>query len=1025
MISFDSSNLLYTKPIEVVGIDKKTFYIKYSTEMQKEFQNRTLGIFGNTKTDERVLFAHNKRGDTLHFPNLCLFPCTTIYELKEILALSLEINPFQIDLHFMPNDETYPSKDDMYTKYISIGFSNLKAIIRDMKVAPMTFYENTFYKNYIQIGSYVNTIIKNTTKQGITKLSTMPNISSVSVVLAYKDNSVNVSVDISKMFNIHTAGNRFSKVYIQSQKVDADRISEREMQYVKISSEATNPFNAVDAIYEACALYLGEEISNGIILSNINVYTNGIINVNFTSINSQLTYDDIKEIIKKWLDKNMLSLLDSTCVDECVYSTAFDVHKYKYSFGSVTSTVSFSNGIIDDINEITTLTNQTVPTVKFPTRTSIQFSMYTFNCAYLKYKYLCLLLNKDFLTENVVQKSVLPTCHAGINVSNDVITVSSIDATSYDESMYHYAMILGIFSQLKSFDKSSKAVEEGATFKQIQKRAMSINKKQLLKVLYSTDPTLFGERKIGASKKRPYSGLAQKVDQRVVPITADEYAIVKKERPESVADIQNQTFKAQRLYLFCPYNKTPYVNFHSILNQICIPRCTTKLSNKSQLSYCINGLDARDIEVGNGAENQSITLYNPIITRGRKCKLPNELNAIFPNYICVKLNVGLNDVNKYYEATYGKKAFVIKRDNLIEKYEILTEYNKEEDYILTLFAERTKDDVFMVTFNDTPLLFSQNPTIRDFFSRAAAKTSTQLKFFDFTESITKKPLNEVYSLSVNEIIRYIAEKHHVTIAVTNDTVFGIIYNNKVFFSPQFYWQYNSGKEFVQLKDLAMMLTSGKATLPKLADFNPLYINELYIDYETSKVRGIMYKNVFSFTMAEDVPSQFAHFPKIQFDFKSVFKAIVLNTGNEETSADAEAKMIKYIDDLRYMYLFIYLIIINNTVLNANVDDSTNVVFSAKSAKNIQNYKFEKADFLKFMKDNKFLGTTDQIVFLNDERKFVSWRKSKLSVKTIESLLDELLYIDTYTITQIIYDQLQQTLKINLVGSEKLYSKIIT
>ena len=143
--------------------------------------------------------------------------------------------------------------------------------------------------------------------------------------------------------------------------------------------------------------------------------------------------------------------------------------------------------------------------------------MYAFHNINIHERYNYLLVNKDFITDNVIQRSLLPTCHAGINITTNFIAVSSMYAGSYEESLYHYSMILGIFSKLQGNTEST-VIKEEQSLKAIRKRATAINKKRLLKILYSTDPVLFGERKVGRGS-RPYSGLAQKSEQRVVPIT--------------------------------------------------------------------------------------------------------------------------------------------------------------------------------------------------------------------------------------------------------------------------------------------------------------------------------------------------------------------------------------------------------------------------------------------------------------------------------------------------------------------------
>ena len=43
----------------------------------------------------------------------------------------------------------------------------------------------------------------------------------------------------------------------------------------------------------------------------------------------------------------------------------------------------------------------------------------------------------------------------------------------------------------------------------------------------------------------------------------------------------------------------------------------------------------------------------------------------------------------------------------------------------------------------------------------------------------------------------------------------------------------------------------------------------------------------------------------------------------------------------------------------------------------------------------------------------------------KNFIDDLLYIDNYNITEIIYNQIQRTLKLNAFDDERLYVKIIT
>lgn len=1019
MISFLTNRLLYTEPIQYEDVEGKKYKIQFATEISQELQSKVLGIFSSTNAKEEGLFKKKISGNNIYFEKLCLFPCISIYEFTEIIALCLGYHPYQIGVKFEDSESSQIldfAHDDTYKKYTSIGFNKISIKITASNLPPLTFYENSFYKNYIEIASYVSNIIKNTSKQKVNSINLFPNISSISIILMYAGS--HTSLDITRLFNMHTVGGRYSKIYIQSARLDANEMNEREMQYVKTSDDVSNPFNGVNSLYETCSMYIGEEISSGITLSSVDVCTNCLVKINFTIITANISYEDIKSVLVKWIKENKTNFLKELYLEDCVYDLNYDVSLYEATFGDISSSVVLAKGDINDIGEINILMNQDIPTMKFPTKTSIQFSMYAFESSCLNYKYKYLLINKDALTDNAIQRGFLPVCHAGLNLSTGMIAVSSQHASSFDESLYHYSMIIGLFSNLDKYSKTEQSKSPN-TLASIQKRAKAINKKQLLKILYLTDPVLFGERNVGRTK-RPYSGLAQKQEQRVVPITESEYEIVRKTAPQSVSNLQNQTFKAQRLYLYCPYAETSYINFHSIPNQMCIPRCTTKLSNRAQLNFCIKSLDINDMEITEGAENQSITLYNPIISRGRKCKLPMELNAIFPNCLCVKLNVNLEDVDKYYSDEYGKRAFIIRRNAEIEKYEIWTEYNNKEDYIFTLFAERTENDVFMVTDGKNPLTFSNNELLRNFFANNVIKTSAQLKFFNFVESVTGKQLNNIYNLGINDIIKYMHSKMNIQLATSLNVIFGIIYNNSLIFSPSFYWDNKDNENFVQLSEITESFKKNKLSLPYLNIFNKDYIDKLYIDYASKSVRGLEYKGVFTFTAASSVPMALNTLPKIQFDFNAAFRSILLNSGNEEIRTEGSESREKYIRILNYMYLFVYFIM-KNMHSKSESDD----VLRAKDSKDTNKRVFKKDEFMAFLTDNKFINENNNVVFISDNKKSISWRKSTLSKEKVEAFIDEQAFVDDYAISSIIYQQLQDSIKISLSPNEKIYKKIIT
>ena len=62
---------------------------------------------------------------------------------------------------------------------------------------------------------------------------------------------------------------------------------------------------------------------------------------------------------------------------------------------------------------------------------------------------------------------------------------------------------------------------------------------------------------------------------------------------------------------------------------------------------------------------------------------------------------------------YDKAAFIIKRDNTHGRYLILTEYNKDNDYVL-IICDEIPDEYFIVIDEKTsrPLVFSEFPELK-------------------------------------------------------------------------------------------------------------------------------------------------------------------------------------------------------------------------------------------------------------------------------------------------------------------------
>ena len=551
----------------------------------------------------------------------------------------------------------------------------------------MNNYEELFYKEYYLMLQRFKNVLDNCEKLGLKKLHLPINYSQIKVMLVYRGPKESYSsIDISKLFSAHHTWN-YSKVYIHSDNIDGFLSNPRPIQYVKTSTNSSNAFKGVEPLFNTCALYSGQAIKDGISLHHIEIFPNMNINLVFTNINANATWESITGTLKEWIDANYIELLKKIKLNEAVYNLNFKYEYYVPYFSTMNGSVNILGLNVHDIENLNDILQQETCNMKFKTRTSIEFNTYEFHNISSEHAFLYLRGVHEFITAPIVYKELLPNIHVGATDDGGVLTFK--DSNGYEELMFTLGMVIGCFKKLNMNDvnnasKAIAAVNEGSELNEeaIRKKSTKFGK-NLLKILEKMDPRLFGPRKVGKGT-RSFSGLCQKQKQRVVPITKDEYDYLQKIVPESVANLQNQSYPDQRIYLFCPYKKYPFLNYHTFPHQLCIVRCTTKSSNRTQYNFCAKGLGAEHVaDIKNKYENQTITLYNPLITKGRKCKLPDEWKLILVNYVLIKLNLN-SSVMQYCREEFDKTAFIIKRDATHNRYLILTEYNASEDYVLVI-----------------------------------------------------------------------------------------------------------------------------------------------------------------------------------------------------------------------------------------------------------------------------------------------------------------------------------------------------
>lgn len=1022
-------------------VKKNVFYIKFAEKIPSNIEDSSNPLFKSFNFDEKFMRkvvikdgVHpkdpKKKIKYLYFPNVCIPKCFSFHMTVTLLAFLFNINHkcIIISLDFengnqdlcsnTPRDFAGAEKGLVFP--LQISTSHEENLVRFnifcmgcnknpiIKIKPsedtsIGNYEEIFYKEYYLMLQRFKNILDNTEKLKVPRLKLSINYSQIKVMLCYHAPRAAITkIDISKLFGIHHVWN-YSKIYIHSDNIDNFLSNPRPIQYVKTSSNTSNAFKGVEPLFNTCALYSGTNISDGISLHHIEIFPDMAVNLVFTNINASLTWENISTILKEWVDANYIDVLKKTKINEAVYNLDFKYEYYIPYFAHMNGAVNVLGLTVSDIENLNDILQQETCNMKFKTRTSIEFNSYEFwsmsaatNYGYLKGVH-------EFITAPIAYKELLPNVHVGVNDDGGVLTFKNVN--SYDELLFTLGFVMGNFKKLNMNDASqSKAItvadNSELDIEAIRKKSAKFGK-GLLKILEKMDPRLFGPRKINKGV-RSFSGLCQKQKQRVVPITKDEYEYLQKIVPASVVNLQNQSYPDQRIYLFCPYKKYPFLNYHTFPHQLCIVRCTTKSSNKTQYNFCAKSLGAEHVaDIKNRYENQTITLYNPLITKGRKCKLPEEWKMILVNYVLIKLNID-SSIMQYCREEYDKTAFIIKRDVMHERYLILTEYNANDDYVLVI-EDVIGGEYFLVIDEKTsePLIFSKCPELMKFFVENIRKTNEQYNFFNFLEKILDAKLSDKYELTVKNILAHVKQTFGLKYVYQGTYILGVIWKEKLYFTPRLYWNFENtvGNELL-FKAIDDVLND-RLKFPLFTDLDKSLIKEVYVDYEDGKCHMVRFNNVNVWIQPYDLTAQL----KLEHDvitFDRYAKLMSQYNINLEKLWNLKETQIKILDIAEVLRNYIYIYLINND--GVNVDEI-----------------LKKLVELGVVYD----GTTF-IDYVNKRYKMnISWRTSKINKDDFKEYFEKYADLNPNEIIKTIYRKFQDELTFKTGKTETISSKIIT
>ena len=515
----------------------------------------------------------------------------------------------------------------------------------------------------------------------------------------YEKSSKNTPIDIVKLFNMTKVSQNIKKITIHDNVFTEYNNEDRETQYVKTFEGISEPFKNTFSRFNCCVIYTSSEVFPSIMLSRIEFYNCGMIKCCFMITDPEMTFEDIDAKLQQYFSKDgsdkkggkFWQTLEKTHVDECIYDDSFTIFSLQPSYGQFSFIYNVDDTDKDvsvSLDKFSVISNQTVPHTVYKTNTSIFISGYSMDSSSVRKHHAYTKTFRPMVTETTLRLDVMSHIHVQcLDDNNAVIYFTKI--YTWDDLVMNAALVLPLFSE-KCWNKDGEknvtqkpgsVLPDEVLLEKIRKKYQKIPTKKGIKKLNEIDPILFGTRVINERDVRPYSALAQKKEQRVVSITRHEYDVIRRINNEYAANVKNQSQSSQRLYLFCPWEVYPFLNYHHYHNQLCIPKCTTNITKRTQYIYCANQLEAKDYSTTfDGDSSKMIVYYTPLLLEGRKCFPPDELSVICENYLLTKYPGNIN-IAKLTMDKYGCLPFIILRDNVSKKYIIQTELvmNEEEN----------------------------------------------------------------------------------------------------------------------------------------------------------------------------------------------------------------------------------------------------------------------------------------------------------------------------------------------------------
>jgi len=867
-LDFNISSFINPHPITLKFKDCTKIITFTNKPHQIELSSNKKDIFATTvKFKPKIKTS----GDKTEI-DMCLYVNSPIPLFLQFLGSILQISTIDLfirlpkNLHLSQDKANVEFPFNIYSSYLCIGDKPLIFESKSNILPNFGDYSEDYLKWYSSINNHIYDIISRTknskSEHPLKSISFTHNISNIEMICYCNKN---IYVDILELFNYHSSLYKFKRIVIHDIKLD-EYYNNTKVQYIKNSKDYGVSTKHVEGKQNTLTMDYLVSISEEISLNTIDIFHDGTFKLNF-NISCNMSEKDMMDIITEYINKNVGTLFEDLLIKHCAYPIDnIDDNDVKHPLSikdyTIQSSKFYAVYLIPDINpknikKINTLLTLEGAESRFASNTSLSLIAHPFINEHIIYNLYTNYKSYKVLNENMTKINIIPEIHFTFSGSN--LTIFCNKFYSIAELKFELSFILPLIDYMNI----SENVDENLSPTDIiLKRLRSIPVKQNLKQLIAIDPELFGPRKV-SKNYRAYSALCQNKEQRPSIITDKEYDILSQTMKESVIRLRNQTFPEQYLNVACPYEKFPVLNFHHFNNQKCIVRCTTKQTNPGQYQNCASELGA-DIISSSKLSHQSnnIIKYNDNLPISRYCFLPQELQEIFPDYICINFNSidSKVDIKDYAKRIFKCMALVIRRNTENREYEILSDYDSiaNVNYLLVIEPESNPHlkylIVHMVTFK--PLIINDYKQFNDFIKHSYKVSSRNIIIMNYLNYILKLKIDN--TLSIFQFINEIIKKGYKLI-IKDDVILGLVKNSNeiIYLTPKISYPYKQQGLFYTNEYMIKNIRVSGAKYPNINEFITSDLikkihkndseNEIDFDFKfcldsiSNKITGIFWK----------------------------------------------------------------------------------------------------------------------------------------------------------------------------------------